>query len=55
MVDENTHDHCLEFLITGFDALAKAEVIMLPAGEENKVLEVCFQVWEMGLIFLMHY
>ncbi len=46
LVDENTHDHCLEFLITNFDALAKAEVIMLPAGEENKVLEVCFQVWE---------
>jgi 3-dehydroquinate synthase len=46
LVDENTHDHCLEFLITGFDALAEAEVIMLPAGEENKVIEVCFQVWE---------
>lgn len=46
IVDENTHDHCLEFLITGFEALAEAEVIMLPAGEENKVLEVCFQVWE---------
>ncbi|MDP4799725.1 MAG: 3-dehydroquinate synthase, partial [Crocinitomicaceae bacterium] len=46
LVDENTHDHCLEYLITGFEALATAEVIMLPAGEENKVLEVCFQVWE---------
>lgn len=46
IVDENTHDHCLEFLITGFEALAEAEVILLPAGEENKVLEVCFQVWE---------
>jgi 3-dehydroquinate synthase len=46
LVDENTHDHCLEFLITGFEALAEAEIIMLPAGEENKVLEVCFQVWE---------
>jgi 3-dehydroquinate synthase len=46
LVDENTHDHCLEFLITAFEALAEAEVIMLPAGEENKVLEVCFQVWE---------
>ena len=46
LVDENTHDHCLEFLLTGFDALAQAEVIVLPAGEENKVLEVCFQVWE---------
>jgi 3-dehydroquinate synthase len=46
LVDENTHDYCLEYLITGFEALANAEVIMLPAGEENKVLEVCYQVWE---------
>lgn len=46
MVDENTHDCCLEFLITSFDQLANAEVMLLPAGEENKVLEVCFQVWE---------
>jgi 3-dehydroquinate synthase len=46
MVDENTHDYCLEYLITSFDQLADAEVMLLPVGEENKVLEVCFQVWE---------
>ena len=46
MVDENTHDHCLEFLITAFSGLEEAEVMLLPAGEENKVMEVCFQVWE---------
>ncbi|MFN5293047.1 MAG: 3-dehydroquinate synthase [Flavobacteriia bacterium] len=46
LVDENTHDHCLEFLLTAFEALAEAEVILLPAGEQNKVLEVCFQIWE---------
>jgi 3-dehydroquinate synthase len=46
MVDENTHDCCLEYLITTFDQLAEAEVMLLPVGEENKVLEVCFQVWE---------
>lgn len=45
-VDENTHDNCLEFLITQFDELTEAEVILLPAGEENKVMEVCFQVWQ---------
>jgi len=45
MVDENTHDNCLEFLLTAFDDLTDAEVILLPAGEENKVMEVCFQVW----------
>ena len=46
MVDENTHDNCLEYLLTAFDQLAEAEVMLLPVGEENKVLEVCFQVWE---------
>ncbi len=46
MVDENTHDYCLEYLLTTFEFLQEAEVMLLPAGEENKVLEVCFQVWE---------
>lgn len=46
LVDENTHDACLEYLITAFPSLEDAEVMLLPAGEENKVLEVCFQVWE---------
>lgn len=46
IVDENTNDNCLEYLITTFDFLAEAEVMLLPAGEENKVMEVCFQVWE---------
>jgi 3-dehydroquinate synthase len=46
LVDENTHDHCLEFLITSFPGLEEAEVMLLPVGEENKVMEVCFQVWQ---------
>ena len=46
IVDENTNEYCLEYLITTFDFLAEAEVMLLPAGEENKVMEVCFQVWE---------
>ncbi len=46
LVDENTHDNCLEYLITSFPVLEEAEVMLLPVGEENKVMEVCFQVWE---------
>jgi len=46
IVDENTHDNCLEFLLTSFDTLKDAEVMLLPEGEQNKVMEVCFQVWE---------
>jgi 3-dehydroquinate synthase len=46
LVDENTHEHCLEYLLTAFSGLEDAEVMLLPCGEENKVMEVCFQVWE---------
>lgn len=46
VVDENTHDFCLEYLLTAFPTLEEAEVILLPTGEENKVMEVCFQVLE---------
>lgn len=46
LLDENTHDHCLEYLLTAFSGLEDAEVMLLPSGEENKVMEVCFQVWE---------
>lgn len=45
IVDQNTHDLCLEHLITTFPELKKAEIILLPVGEENKVMEVCMQVW----------
>lgn len=46
VVDENTHDLCLEYLLTAFPTLEEAEVILLPVGEENKVMEVCYQVLE---------
>lgn len=45
VVDQNTHDLCLEYLITTFPKLENAEIILLPAGEENKVMEICMQVW----------
>lgn len=45
IVDENTSEHCLENLVANFSELSKAEVIVLPAGEENKDLEICQQVW----------
>lgn len=46
VVDENTHDFCLEYMITSFPELERAEIMLLPCGEENKVMEVCFQVWQ---------
>ncbi len=45
LVDENTHDFCLEYLLTSFTLLSEAEVFLLPVGEENKNLEICTQIW----------
>ncbi|MEJ6582684.1 MAG: 3-dehydroquinate synthase [Crocinitomicaceae bacterium] len=46
IVDENTNEHCLDALITNFDALKDAEIILLPVGEENKQLFIAQNVWE---------
>jgi len=46
IVDENTHANCLEYLITSFSPLSNAEVMVLPAGEENKEIGIANNVWE---------
>ena len=46
IVDENTNEHCLDALITNFEALKDAEIILLPVGEENKQLFIAQNVWE---------
>lgn len=46
IVDENTQEECWPYLLTNFEALKEAEVIVLPSGEANKTIEVCFQVWQ---------
>lgn len=46
LADENTHEHCVPFLITSFDALSSAEILVLPAGEENKAIDIVENVWQ---------
>jgi len=46
IVDENTNEFCLEYLLTTFDFLREAEVILIPEGESSKVLDLCAQIWE---------
>jgi len=46
IVDENTREFCLEYLITNFDELKGAEVMQLPVGEENKQIDIALSVWE---------
>jgi 3-dehydroquinate synthase len=46
IVDDNTHEKCLGYLITNFEVLSDAEVIRLPIGEENKQLSITYGAWE---------
>jgi 3-dehydroquinate synthase len=47
LVDENTQQHCLDYLLTSFEELSHAEVIVLPPGEETKSIEYAVQLWEL--------
>jgi 3-dehydroquinate synthase len=46
LIDENVAVHWSEFFVTNFDFLHRAEIIEIPAGEENKTLDICNSVWE---------
>ena len=46
LVDQNSHDNCLDYLIDSCPILKKADVVLMPVGEENKVIEVFYQVQE---------
>lgn len=45
LLDENTYNHCLPFLVGHVSALAEAEFFELPVGEESKSIEVAAQLW----------
>jgi 3-dehydroquinate synthase len=45
ITDENVFDLWMEDFISAFEALHEAEIIQLPAGEENKVIDICQHVW----------
>lgn len=46
LVDENTLTHCVPSLISSVSQLENVEIIEVKSGEENKVLEVCYQIWK---------
>jgi 3-dehydroquinate synthase len=46
ITDDNVFDIWVENLITSVGELNGAEIIQLPAGEENKTIEMSYQVWE---------
>jgi len=46
ITDDTVFDLWVENLITSIEALNGAEIIQLPTGEENKTIEMSYQVWE---------
>jgi len=46
LVDENTLEHCIPTLLLENKALHNAEIIEIDSGEENKTLDICFQIWK---------
>jgi 3-dehydroquinate synthase len=46
ITDDNVSEIWIEDFISSNEELHHAEIIVLPAGEENKTIEICAQVWE---------
>ncbi len=46
LVDTNTHDHCLPSFMSQIQQAGDMEVIEIEAGEINKNLETCSEVWK---------
>ncbi|MCJ8292528.1 MAG: 3-dehydroquinate synthase [Crocinitomicaceae bacterium] len=44
--DEHTSEACVGFLISHYDQLSEAEVIVIPAGELSKTVEIVENIWE---------
>ncbi len=45
LVDNNTHEYCLSYLMSSIEKEYDIEVIEIEAGEINKTIETCTGVW----------
>jgi 3-dehydroquinate synthase len=46
ITDTNVHEHCLRILMQNISTDVPIEVIEIEAGEENKNLSVCHEIWK---------
>lgn len=46
LADSHTHEFCLPLFLPEIETHTAVEIIEIPAGEENKTLEIAIQVWE---------
>ena len=45
LVDENILNSCASQIISKVKVLEKAEIIEIESGEENKTIDICYQLW----------
>ncbi len=45
IVDTNTHQFCTTYFLEQVNAGIEIEIIEIPAGELNKTIDICVQVW----------
>jgi 3-dehydroquinate synthase len=46
LVDENTLKYCIPELLMQNKALNNAEILEIDSGEENKTLDICYELWK---------
>ena len=46
LVDENTLACCLPELMSAVEGLENAEIIEINSGEENKTIDISYQIWK---------
>ncbi|HRN42658.1 MAG TPA: 3-dehydroquinate synthase [Vicingus sp.] len=46
LVDENSLNFCATQLISKVKLLEKAEIIEIESGEENKTIDICYELWK---------
>jgi len=51
LVDEKTHEFCLDRIIKDIPAFANSEIIEVECGEDSKSIEICANIWELLLSY----
>ncbi|MEI7595180.1 MAG: 3-dehydroquinate synthase [Bacteroidota bacterium] len=51
LVDEKTHELCLDRIIKDIPAFADSEIIEIECGEDSKSIEICANIWELLLSY----
>ncbi len=51
IVDQNSNEYCLSSLLPLIETNVEIEIVEIEAGEENKTIETCIEIWKILLDF----